>query len=170
MSVTKRAGILIRPGTSSDIDAIVRVTNAAYVVERELVAGERTDAAQLMALYSEGGFFVACPADDLGTVVGAVHWKVTGKRGYFGLLAVSPDWQGLGISRQLVRAVEAYCRQEGCSFLDLTVISARKQLFHFYRHLEFSSYDVEPYYAPQKQLVPFRLVRMTKALRDDTEL
>ena len=162
--------ITIRPACHRDRASIVAITNAAYVVENNFVHGERTDNKHIDSCFEQGSFFVAYRNDDDSDVVGSVFWQIKGKRGYFGLLAVTPVAQGLGISKNLVTAVEQHCRAQQCSFVDISVLSVRTELFGFYRHLGYASFDTMAFDVPEKQKVPFHLIRMTKALRDDALL
>ncbi len=168
--MSAKTDILIRAAHIADLEEIVCITNAAYAIEQEFLEGPRTDAAQIGALFMDGEFLVAVSAEDVKRCIGSVYWKMTGTRGYFGLLAVHPSCQGKGIAKQMIQAVEQNCRQRGGTFLDITVISIRKELFPFYRHLGYASYDVEDYHSPQKQRIPFRLVRMTKLLCEESAL
>ena len=78
--------------------------------------------------------------------------------------------QGLGFSRLLVDAVEMRCRDAGCSFLDITVVNAREDLFAFYAKFGFAACDVLPFPVPEKALQPLLLVKMTKPLHAPARL
>lgn len=86
------------------------------------------------------------------------------------MLAVDPELQGRGLARALITAVEAECLREECPFLDITVLSLRKELFPFYRHCGFAASAVVPFPRPDVLIKPLHLVRMTKALRPDEAL
>ena len=90
--------------------------------------------------------------------------RLKNSRGYLGLLSVGPDAQGQGHSRLLVAAVEDHCRNAGCSFLDITVVNVRSELFPFYAKLGFAAFDVLPFPVPELARQPLLLVRMTKPL------
>jgi amino-acid N-acetyltransferase len=86
-----------------------------------LYAGRTEDAPRVLALLSTAGlpisdlvaddmarFIVALdPADETaGVVVGAVGLEVHGEAGLLRSLVVAPGWQGTGVGRALVSAVE----------------------------------------------------------------
>lgn len=154
----------IRPATEADLPEIVRITNRAYIVEEFCIQGDRTHAADITLKMSQGAFLVLDAEAQPGKLIGSVYALVDKGRGYLGLLAVDPDAQGAGISRRLVDAVEAHCRERQCRFLDLTVLSVRKELFPFYRKLGFHPADVVAFPRPDLQKLPLHLVKMTKAL------
>ena len=159
----------MRIATAEDLPELVRVINAAYLAEAFCISGDRTHAEEVRGLMAAGVFLVldAHP----GRLQGSVFVRRDGDvRWYLGLLSVDPDRQGLGLGRALVEAAEAYCRCEGGKFLDLTVVSARKELFGFYARLGFHANDVLPFRVPEKLKVPCHLVRFTKALIPPAEL
>lgn len=160
----------LRPATLQDAAAIIAVTNAAYVVEQNIVEGERTNREHIMKCFDLGGFFVISDGEQNHKIVASVFWQIKDGRGYFGLLAVDPAMQGFKLAHRLIDAVAAFCAKNGCSFLDISVISVRSELFGFYRKLGFASFDTQTFDAPEKQRVPFKLIRMTKNLRDDALL
>ncbi|GLH71996.1 hypothetical protein GETHLI_04980 [Geothrix limicola] len=159
---------LTRPPTRvagpSDIDEIVRVTNRAYVAEQFCLKGDRTDAADVSTRMREGRFLVIDDPAQKGKLWGLVYAAVSGNRGYLGTLSVDPAFQGQGLSKALVSAVEDHCRRAECLFLDITVVHLRKDLFPFYTKLGFAPMDVLPFPRPEKMLQPLHLVQMTKPL------
>ena len=162
---TNRATISrIRSANIDDLDAIVDVTNRAFVSEQFLVAGDRTDAADIRHRFATGIFFVVDDPADRARLQGSVYCSIENSRGYLGLLSVDPDAQGQGHSRLLVAAVEDHCRDAGCSFLDITVVNMRGELFPFYAKLGFAAFDVLPFPVPELARQPLLLVRMTKPL------
>lgn len=156
--------LFARPATAADIAEIVRVTNLAYLKEAFCIRGDRTDFADIAQRREAGTFLVIDDPADPTRLVGSVYTQALGPRGYLGMLAVAPDMQGRGISRILVAAAEHFCRSAGCSFLDLTVVNVRTELFTFYARLGFAAVDVAAYPLPDRMIQPIHLVRMTKAL------
>lgn len=159
-----------REGRPSDIPEIVRVTNLAYAVEAFCIKGLRTDQGDVTDRMATGTFLVVEEPRHPSRLVGLVYLSLSPDRGYLGTLAVDPDWQGSGLSRLLVDAVEARCRQACVRFLDLTVVNLRKELFPFYRKLGFAPTGVIPFPLPSKLILPCHLVQMTKALVPDVAL
>jgi GNAT superfamily N-acetyltransferase len=154
----------VRVADIGDLDAIVDVTNRAFVSERFCVTGDRTDAADVRHRFAIGMFFVIDDPSGRTRLQGSVFGSVENSRGYLGLLSVDPDAQGQGHSRLLVAAVEQHCRNAGCHFLDITVVNARDDLFPFYARLGFAALDVLPFPVPERARRPLHLVRMTKPL------
>ena len=158
----------MRIATPEDIPELVRVINAAYQAEAFCIKGDRTHAEEVRSLMAAGTFLVL---DRPGGLKGSVFLRRdVDARWYLGLLSVDPACQGLGLGRALVEAAEAYCRCEGGKFLDLTVVSARKELFGFYLRLGYAANDVLPFRAPEKLKVPCHLVRFTRCLIPPAEL
>ena len=73
---------------ASDIEAIVRVTNRAYEVERFCLQGDRTDAADVRALMTAGQFLVVDDPTKQLPLRGSVYLSITETRGYLGILSV----------------------------------------------------------------------------------
>jgi GNAT superfamily N-acetyltransferase len=159
----------MRIATLADTPEIVRVTNLAYLVEAFCIRGERLDPEGVRLLMAIGVFLVAPEGD--GRLAGAVFLRPEGKdRFYLGPLSVDPACQGRGLGRALMAAAEAHCLEAGARFVDLTVVSARKELFAFYGNLGYHANEVLPFRAPEKLLVPCHLVRFTKCLIPPGEL
>jgi GNAT superfamily N-acetyltransferase len=169
-SGSARPSCTVRVAGEGDVPEIVRVTNAAYVVERFCLQGERTDAADVRERMDGGRFLVIGHPADPATLRGSVYVSVANGRGYLGTLAVDPQCQGQGLARALVAAVEEHCRAAGCAFLDITVVNLRKELFPFYAQFGFFPSAVLPFPRRGKVLQPLHLVQMTKPLRAAEEL
>ena len=164
-----RDTLRMRLATEQDLPELVRVINLAYVAEAFCIEGDRTNQEEVAGFMGTGVFLVA-PAKS-GGLRGSVFLRPDGEsRWYLGLLSVDPACQGQGLGRELVAAAEAHCRDRGGKFLDLTVVSARQELFGFYESLGFSANDVLPFRVPEKLKIPCHLVRFTKALIPAREL
>lgn len=159
------AASAVRTATLDDVNAIVTVTNRAFVREQFCVTGDRTDAADILQRFSAGVFFVIDDPADGNRLLGSVFGSMENSRGYLGLLSVDPDAQGLGYSSKLVAAVEQHCRNAGGQFLDITVVNKRDELFPFYAKLGFAACDVLPFPVPDRARMPLQLIKMTKPLR-----
>jgi GNAT superfamily N-acetyltransferase len=160
----------LRSATIDDLDAIVAITNHAFLAEQFCVTGDRTDAADIRQRFTAGRFFVIDEAPDRARLAGSVYCAVDGTRGYLGLLAVHPAAQGRGHARTLLAAVEQHCRDAGCNFLDITVVNVRADLFPLYAKLGFAAMDVLPFPVPDRARQPLQLVKMTKPLRPPAQL
>ena len=131
----------LRPATTADIPALAALVNDAYrgassrqawTTEVDLLDGPRTDETALYELLGApgGGFLLAVGPG--GQLVGGVYLQAQGPRLYLGTLAVAPAAQAHGLGRHLLEAAEAQARQQGCTHLKITVVSARTELLAWY--------------------------------------
>lgn len=147
--------------SSADVNAVVRVVNAAYEVEKFFVSGDRTDVETVARLMTKGAFLLT--RDESGGVTGCVYVELRQDRCYFGMLSVDPARQGTGLGRRLVEDAEEYAREHGCRFMDIRVVNLRTELPPFYRKLGYEERGTEPVEDP-RALQPFYFVLMSKAL------
>ncbi len=146
----------VRCATAADASARAELVNAAYSIEEFFVDGDRTNAREIGELIAKGTFVVL--EHDAG-LAGAVYVE----RGYFGMLSVRPDLQGMGIGTRLVRIAEALCEAQGCREIDLRIINLREELGRWYRSLGYREVGTKPYeHRPVKQ--PCHFVEMRKQL------
>jgi GNAT superfamily N-acetyltransferase len=153
--------IRTRLALASDVDAIVRLINAAFVVERPIFDGDRTSPAGVRAYLERGKFLVA---GDSAGLDGCVYVEIRGDRGYIGLLSVDPPRQGSGLGRKLMEAAEKFFREANCIAVDLRVVSARAPLPAFYRHLGYSETGRSDLPADAKARIPCQFIHMSKKL------
>src|ERR1035438_132816 len=123
----------VRVAEAREADELLRVTNAAYQVEKFFIETDRLDAERLAALLAKGVFLIT---DDLA---GCVYVELRGERGDFGPLSVDPARQGSGTGKLLVKAAEEYARAHGCRYIDLRIVNLREELPAFYRRLGYRS-------------------------------
>jgi ribosomal protein S18 acetylase RimI-like enzyme len=71
--------------------------------------------------------------DDNGDIIGCVNLQKHDKQLYLGLLSVSPQLQGSGVGKQLLKAAEEYAHQWNCNSVYMTVITARGELIDWYK-------------------------------------
>jgi GNAT superfamily N-acetyltransferase len=129
---------------------MISVINAAFAIETFL-DGTRIDEERLSKMLAKGKCLVA--EDEGGRIIGVVYVEQNGTRGYFGMLAVKRWLQGTGIGRAMVGAAEDYCRQQGCTAMDINVLSLRRELLPFYRMLGYVETATEDFY-PSRPLRP----------------
>jgi GNAT superfamily N-acetyltransferase len=157
----------IRIATVEDREAIRRLVNQAFDVERFLKkgGGDRLQGdGELEALFERGTFLVK--AED-GEPVGCVYVELHGERAYLGLLSIVPSRQGAGLGKQLNAAAEQYARDQGCRWMDLRVVSPREeQLLPVYRKLGYAETGTQEYPAVlvEKMAIPGHFILMEKAL------
>lgn len=151
----------IRTANRDDINDIVSVVNAAFEVENEFRAGARTSVEDVLRLLQSDIFLLAVHEE---RVAGAVLVRIDGTTGYFGMLAVWPELQRLGIGRALLEAAETYCRSNGCTEMTLSTGSVRRELIVRYRKLGYTVSSIEPASPDGPFVKPIEIVRMTKPL------
>lgn len=133
----------IRFAVPNDASSIVTLLNSAYrgetskqgwTTEAHLIAGDRrTDENNLVKIMAkpESVFLVYQEGD--GPVSGCVNLQREGNRIYLGMFSVSPQLQGKGIGKQLLRAADGYARHLGCTSIYMSVISVRDELIQWYQ-------------------------------------
>jgi predicted N-acetyltransferase YhbS len=133
----------IRVAAEQDADRVATIINAAFEVERPVrVQSDRTSPENVRELLAAGNtFFVA---EQENRIVGAVFVRITGKTGYFGMLAVDPHLQRNGIGRALREHAEEFCKQQGCTEMTLTTGDFRTELLPYYTHAGYKVVSIEP--------------------------
>jgi GNAT superfamily N-acetyltransferase len=151
----------MRLASLEDAEPLGHLINAAFVVERPIFEGDRTDPDGVRAYMQTGKFLLA--EDSVG-LAGCVYVELRGDRGYIGLLSVDPARQGTGLGRKLMESAEQSFREAGCVAVDLRVVSARAPLPAFYRHLGYSESHIAPITTGVQPKVPCHFIYMTKSL------
>ena len=151
----------IRVAQPLDVDALVALINAAFVVERIAIEGDRVDAGKVRA-YMDRGQFLLLEAPSL---LGCVYVELRADHGYVGLLSVEPALQMRGLGRRLMGAADQYFREAGCIAVDLRVISARPELLRFYDKLGFSETGISPMPANAPLKMACQFIHLSKPLR-----
>jgi ribosomal protein S18 acetylase RimI-like enzyme len=160
-SPSSASKVRFRPASDADVPALVRLINAAFVVEQVVFDGNRVDDLGVRAYMSGGTFLVA---EDSGALAGCVYIETRNDRSYLGLLSVQPARQGAGLGRRLVAAAEALARESGSRAMDLRVISARGELLPFYQRLGYEVVRTEPFPANLIPKAPAHYILMSKRL------
>ena len=150
----------IRKATAQDLDTLLHIINAAYLVERFFVDGDRIAPDGVTRLLAKGTFLIG---EDDGHARACVYVEPRGKRGYFGLLAVDPTRQHAGWGRRMIAAAETFCRDAGCVALDINVVNLRTELPPFYKKLGYVETGTAPFTDP-RALQPCHMIVMTKEL------
>jgi GNAT superfamily N-acetyltransferase len=136
------AGLSVRVAMEADAAAIATVTNAAFAVET-FIEGMRTDARRVLETMRDGVFLVCAGKDE--RILASVYVETRATRGYFGMLAVDPLYQGKGFGARMVQAAEEHCRERGCIAMDITVLSLRPELLPFYHRLGYAETGTEEF-------------------------
>ena len=137
----------IRVATATDREAIQRLINEAFIVERVIKkgGGDRLDAAgkEMDSLFQQGVFLVFEQNNSLSA---CVYLQPDGAQCYLGLLSVAPDQQGRGLGRRMALASEAFARLRECSRMHLRVVSPRRdELVPFYVKLGYAERSAQDY-------------------------
>lgn len=152
----------IRQAGPDDVDAVTRVINTAFQVERFFKSGDRTDVDGVRALLSKGAILVA---EAGGRIVGSAYAEIRGDRVYIGMVSVDPSCQGRGLGRALMTAAEAHGRACGCSSADIHVVNLRAELPPFYERLGYIERGTRAFDDPAATTRECHLVIMSKPLR-----
>jgi len=111
----------------------------------------------------QSGVFLVVDADDRSQPVACAYVEQRGFRAYLGMLSVDPVRQGTGLGRQMMTAVEQYCRGHRVRSIDIRILSLRPELPPFYRKLNFVEEGTAPYENP-KSTRPGHFLLMSKNL------
>ena len=160
-SAARPESVRIRRANEGDAEALTRIINAAFVVERVAFEGDRVDPAKVRGYLNTGTFLVA---EDAGGIAGCVYIEMRGDHGYLGLLSVDPPRQGLGLGRLLVAAAEDFARSSGARAMDLRVISPRAELLPFYRRAGYEETGTSPFPPDSASKLPGHFILMSKPL------
>lgn len=158
---TKNNEPTIRPAQTSEAEAIARLINEAFQVERLLIEGDRTNTTEVEGWFKTGEFLVCGDSDRL---LGCVYLEPKGHRSYLGLLSVEPAHQRKGLGTSLMTTAEEWCRRKGCRFVDLRVLSGRPELLPFYSKLGYIRTGTSPMSGTLTFKVPCHYVHYTKHL------
>ena len=150
-----------RVATPSDIPALERLINAAFVVERFFKRGDRIDADGVCRQQTKGAFLLL---EHDGGAIGTVYVELRADRGYIGMLSVDPARQGSGYGRALMAAAEDYCRRNGALHADLRIVNLREELPPFYRRLGYIEHGTAPFSDAAEATRPCHFILMTKPL------
>ena len=151
----------LRLAEAADSEALVRLINEAFAVEKIVIDGERIDSEKVQALFETGHFLLLHEAEQL---VGCVYVEVKGKRGYLGLLGVRPGRQKSGFGRRLTAAAEDFFRKAGCEAVDLRIVSVRAELPPFYERLGYAATAIAPIPDTIPLKIPSHFIVLSKRL------
>jgi len=137
--------IAIRNAGADDVPKIVELLNAAFAMERDFVARDRTSDTEISDLMRTGTFLVA---DGAAALAACAYVELHGTRAYMGMLAVDPSLQGRGLGRRMIAAVEKRAIDAGCSGIDIKIVDRRVELPPLYRALGFRDNGTAPFDDP----------------------
>ncbi len=181
--------ISFRKAAIADASAIAAMVNAAYrgdtsrkgwTTEADLLDGSRTDFADIVVLLEAAGSVILMAesvdehSQNSKQMLGSVHLERVDHEGtsaaFFGMFAINPERQALGMGKQMMQAAEALVQHEwGARKMLMDVISVRSELIAFY---ERRGYQLTGYARPfpvnpdlwTAKASGLKLVRMEKLL------
>jgi ribosomal protein S18 acetylase RimI-like enzyme len=128
--------------TIADAASLTALLNSAYrgesskqgwTTEAHLIAGNvRTDENDLQNIMAQPNSIILKYINDQDEVIGCVNLQQQDKKIYLGMLSVSPNLQGAGIGKQLLKVAEEYAMYLQCTVIYMTVITARTELINWY--------------------------------------
>ena len=129
--------------TTADIPAIKDLLNSAYrgegskqgwTTEADLIAGDtRTDENTLQEVIQRPRSVLLKYTDEKKQITGCVNLQQHNDKIYLGMFSVSPQLQGAGIGKQLLKAAEEYAQHVHCIAIYMSVISVRTELIDWYK-------------------------------------
>jgi len=141
MTDSTRPALRFRTATRADVDAIVALVHSAYrgessragwTTEADLLDGRRTDAEEVRELIAMPDSQIVLGERDTG-LLASVHIQKQADSGYFGMFAVRPGAQRLGVGSALLAEAERRAREVwGCASMQMCVITLRAELIAWY--------------------------------------
>jgi ribosomal protein S18 acetylase RimI-like enzyme len=124
---------------AADLAALVNqayrgeVSKSGWTTEADLIAGLRTDSADILRLLSsKDSLFLVCKAE--GRLLASLHVQREAQAVHIGMFAVSPFHQGQGIGKQLLQFAEQCATQIWqVEYSRMSVIPLREELIAFYQ-------------------------------------
>lgn len=152
----------VRIAAEIDAQEITHLINSAFrLAEGFFIDSDRIDLKEVIESLGVGKFLVA---EEAGLIIGCVHVQPRGERAYLGLLSVDPSRQHSGVGSQLMTAAENYCLGLGCRFMDIKIVSLRKELPDFYRKRGYVETGTSRFPAEVKTSQPCHFIHMAKPI------
>ena len=128
--------IEIRQAGADDAPAIAACLAAAFAPYRsqytaQAFADTVTDEPAVRTRMKEMAIFVATIPN--GTVIGTLAASVSEGIGYLRGFAVREEWQGTGVARDLLTAVEHWLIAAGCTYIHLYSVTLLHRAMGFYQ-------------------------------------
>lgn len=130
-----------------DSQIISELVNSAYrgehskkgwTTEADYIGGTRTSPELILAMINTPSAQIDLAFDQLNNMIGCVYInRETPQRLYFGMLTISPLYQGHGLGKKMMSHVEGIARIESFTELKMTVLNVRVELIAFYERRGF---------------------------------
>lgn len=145
---------MITKATVEDISALNNLVNSAYrgesskkgwTTEADLLGGIRTSEKGLLETIQTPKTSILKFSEE-GEILGCVMLSVKENALYLGMLTVSPELQGSGIGKKLLKFAEIFAQENGIKKIEMTVISIRLELIAWYeRHGYLKTGETKPF-------------------------
>jgi GNAT superfamily N-acetyltransferase len=137
MEITFRAAVAADAPAVADLVASAyrgEASRAGWTTEADLIDGQRIDAAEALGKITAPGSMVLVVSDDAGVMVSCCELaRRDSGLAYFGLFAVRPDLQAVGLGRRVLAEAERIASRDwGCARLEMQVIVQRNELIAWY--------------------------------------
>ncbi len=168
--------IKFRDATLHDSEKVAALINSAYrgdsskagwTTEADMMDGQRIDKEGVEELIKKSFNKIIMATDEQENVLGCIHAvKEDDDSLYFGLFAVNPKLQSLGVGKSLLKEIETLAHRWQLKNIRLTVIQFRSELISFYERCGFNlTGKVEEFPALEfSKIEGIRLLEMTKTL------
>jgi ribosomal protein S18 acetylase RimI-like enzyme len=169
---------MITKATIEDVKALNKLVNSAYrgesskkgwTFEADLLGGIRITEEELSETIQKSDTTILKYTENQDLIACMMLVEKADKL-YLGMLTVSPELQGGGIGKKLLKQAEIIAREKGLPKIGMTVISARQELIDWYsRHGYADTGEREPFildyhFGEPKQHLEF--IVMEKGIRD----
>jgi GNAT superfamily N-acetyltransferase len=161
--MTAKDEVRIREARLDDTAAVEALVNAAFVVEKgRFKEIDRLSREETLEHFASGKFLLA--EDESGVLLACVYVARKDDVGYFGMLSVDPARQRSGLGRRMAAEAEQWCRQCGCSVMELDVVDLRTELRPIYERMGYRAVGLRPPPKPERFTKPVQFLRMRKSL------
>ena len=108
-------------------------SRAGWTTEADLIDGQRTDTIEISCILNRtGNRIILC--EEKEQLLGSMHIAQKEDYAYLGMFAVRPDCQGKGVGKDMLSYAEDMVFSEmECNWLEMTVITQRKDLIGWYQ-------------------------------------
>ncbi len=108
-------------------------SRAGWTTEADLIDGQRTDSVEVSAILGRNNnYILLCESGK--KLVGSMHLAIRQDHAYLGMFAVSPTEQGQGVGKAMLSYAESWVfNEKACNWLEMTVITQRKDLIGWYQ-------------------------------------
>lgn len=153
--------ISVRRAESTDAADLANLINRAFSVEGFFVEGDRTTTAEIARMCRTGNFIVL---EGEAGLAASVYVQAGPGGATFGMLAVDPSVQGMGLGTRLVRIAEAMAEAMGASTMSIELVNLREELMRWYGGLGYRPVGTAPFVEHRTVKQPCHFVAMQRTL------